>query len=640
MSKRQLSAIMFTDLSGYTAMMQQDETRAKTIRDNHRAILEREINTHNGQILQYYGDGALSIFNSTISAADSAISIQKASVTQNIPLKIGIHAGDVVIEEHGVYGDGVNIASRIESFSVSGSVMISDKVYDDIKNHLQFEPRLMGEFELKNVRKPIEVYALTNEGLKIPDRTELQGKVKERIKSIVVLPMVNSSPDPAHEYFCDGLTEELIAALTQLPGLQVLSRSSSFSLKGSAVDIRQLGSQLKVQAVLEGSIRRSGERIRMVAQLSSTADGYELWTQRYDRIIEDELDLQDELQQLIMTDIVDRGLVANTENGASEKPVKPEAYDLYLKGLYYYNQWTPITAEKAVGAFTEATTLVPEYDEAHAGIALAYTLMATTGYLPPQEGSRRSVQAANQAIAINPNNENAYCALCFNDFFFDWNFDAGKLHSRQALEINPKSAQANVSRSLYSLVIGDIDKALHFLQIARDIDPLSTLINRTLADAYYFNGDYKIAIDIYEGLLDNDPDFKAAIEFKAWSYLMMGEYDTAIDLFESINGDSVHAIKPFVQLGYAFALKGELDLALSYLEDLKKEALDSPNVMHDFNFATLYTGLGDHDKAFEYLNKCIDAKIGPLIFIDTSPIWRPLKGDPRFDKLKERIGLS
>ena len=265
MQKRQLSAIMFTDLQGYTMLMQENETKAKKIRDEHREILKREIELFDGKILQFYGDGALSVFSSTISASQSAISIQRQSTENDIPLRIGIHTGDVVIDEDGVYGDGVNIASRIESFSVPGSVMISDKAYDDLKNQEGFDAEFMGEFELKNVKKPIEVYALNQEGLKIPERTELKGKVRERIKSLAVLPFANQSSDPEVGYFGEGLSEELIHRLSKYKSIQLGSRTSSFALKNKGLTVKEIGNQLDVQSVLEGSVRKSGERLRITA---------------------------------------------------------------------------------------------------------------------------------------------------------------------------------------------------------------------------------------------------------------------------------------------------------------------------------------------------------------------------------------
>ncbi len=638
MAKRQLSAIMFTDLAGYTAMMQEDEYNAKGVRDKHRKILEEEINNHDGQILQFYGDGALSIFNSTLSASESAISIQSASIENKIPLRIGIHSGDVVIEESGAYGDGVNIASRIESFAIPGSIMISDKVFDDLKNHSNFSPELMGEFELKNVKRPVEVYALTNKGLVIPQRTDLKGKVKERIKSIAVLPFANRSTDPENEYFSDGITEEIITALAKLSGLRVISRTSSFSFKGKNVDIREIGKQLEVQSVLDGSVRKSGNRIRISAQLSSTFDGFQVWSESYDRLLEDIFEVQDEISDKIAQQLKEK-LTDPPQSGESTQKIDLDAYKWYLQGLYYYNKWTPSNAKKAIESYQKAIEIEPRYDKAYAGMGVAYSLIATTGFINPKTGFEKTIQLCEKALSINSQNEIAYVGLASTYIFYNWDFDKGLQYATEALKINPKGVEANLAMALYYIAFAEFDIVYKHLDAARNIDPLSTTTNRTLADSYYFTGDYDKALEIYSLLLQRDPDFLAAKEFKGWTLLMMKKYDDAIDIFNSIKGESTHAIKPFVQLGYAYAKKGDLDTAKHYLSELQSLANKNPDTEYDFDFATLYTGLNMNDEALDYLEKCLEKRLGPVVFLNVSPIWEPLKSEKRFKQLLSKVGL-
>lgn len=632
---------MFTDLAGYTAMMQEDEFNAKGLRDQHRRILEQEIKNHDGKILQYYGDGALSIFSSTISATNSALSIQLASIQNKIPLRVGIHSGDVVVEEEGVYGDGVNIASRIESFSIPGSVMVSDKVFDDIKNHQTFQPVLMGEFELKNVKKPVEVYALTNDGLVVPQRTDLKGKVKERIKSIAVLPFVNRSSDPENEYFSDGITEEIITALAKVDGLRVISRTSSFSFKGKNLDARTIGKQLEVQSILDGSVRKSGNRVRIVAQLSSTFDGYQLWTETYDRQLEDIFEVQDEISLKIAQQLKERLSKKSLEEADKAKVIDTEAYNAYLRGLFYYNKWTPGNAKKAVDAFQKAIDLQPNYAQAYAGLALAYSLMSFTGFMDSGEGYRKTEEAAFKTIELDPEIENGYVSLGFVEFFLRWDFKKGQEYLDKALKINPRSPEANQAQSFYHLIMGELEKSLHSILKAREIDPLSLTTNRTLADIYYLQGDYKMAIEVYDWLHEQDPDFKAAIEFKAWAFLMSGEHEKAISMFESfLNEEGAHSMKPFVQLGYAYALTGNRQKAEASLLQLIEESEQNPNEFNDLDFATLHTGLGNYDIAIDYLEKVVDQRIGAVLLLHISPIWKPLRDHKRFQSLLDKIGVK
>ncbi|MEO5906150.1 MAG: adenylate/guanylate cyclase domain-containing protein, partial [Saprospiraceae bacterium] len=284
---RQLAAIMFTDMTGYTALMHEDEQKAKVLRDKQRGTLEKLVPQYRGKILQYFGDGSLSIFNSAIDCVKCAIEVQKVLLEEPlVPHRVGIHSGDICYDGQGVYGDSVNIASRIEAVSLPGAVLISDKVYDEIKNQHEIETKSLGKFNFKNVKRPIEVYAITNEGLVVPSGAQLNIKAGSE-KSIAVLPFVNMSSDPENEYFSDGISEEILNALTRVKGLQVSARTSSFSFKGKNEDLRQVGQKLGVSTVLEGSVRRSGKRIRITAQLINTQDGYHIFSENYDSDLED-----------------------------------------------------------------------------------------------------------------------------------------------------------------------------------------------------------------------------------------------------------------------------------------------------------------------------------------------------------------
>jgi len=265
---RQLAAILFADMTGYTALMQENEHLAKLKIKRLKEVLESSVSGFDGKILQYYGDGSLSIFNSAINAVNSAVSIQQQlQLEPKVDLRIGIHTGDITFEEETIFGDGVNLASRIESLAVPGSIFISEKVFDEIKNQSSIKTREMGYFELKNIKEPIRVFAIANESIVIPSREELKGKTKQPINRLAVLPFVNMSADPENEYFSDGITEELLNTLTKVEGLQVTSRTSAFAFKGKNDDIREIAIKLNVDKILEGSVRKAGNRVRITALL-------------------------------------------------------------------------------------------------------------------------------------------------------------------------------------------------------------------------------------------------------------------------------------------------------------------------------------------------------------------------------------
>ncbi|MCZ6775814.1 MAG: adenylate/guanylate cyclase domain-containing protein, partial [Ignavibacteria bacterium] len=443
--QRKLAAIMFTDMVGYTALMQEDELKATAQRDKCREILRRLVGHHGGQILQFYGDGALSTFTSAIEATRCAIKIQQAlKEDPMIPVRIGIHVGDVVFEEEGIVGDGVNVASRVESLAPPGGICVSERVFDDIKNQPGMEAKSLGRVELKNVRRPIEIFALTFQGLAVPEAvlgTEkgdvrvqqegASGKRKEGVSlaglarrnrafvyggaavlvglsivgglylwqryeqvatpaSVAVLPFVNMSADPENEYFSDGMTEELINVLSKVEGLRVASRTSAFAFKGKQEDIREIGDKLNVTTILEGSVRKAGSKLRITAQLINIADGYHLWSQTYERDMEDVFAIQDEISRTIV------GKLKVKLVGGRDRPLVKrytdnlEAYNLYLKGRFYWNKWTEEGGKKAIEFFQRAIEKDPEYASAYAGLADSYTVLGSYSFMPPKEAYPRA----------------------------------------------------------------------------------------------------------------------------------------------------------------------------------------------------------------------------------------------------------
>jgi TolB-like protein/class 3 adenylate cyclase len=368
---RKLAAIMFTDMVGYTRLMQRDEKHAKKLRDRHREIQRREIKNFDGEILQYYGDGTLCIFNSSISAVSCAWELQKEfNKEPKIPLRIGIHTGDIVHDEEGIYGDSVNIAARIESMAIPGSVLFSIKVMDDLKNHPEFSMISLGDFNLKNVDRPIEIMALSNPGLNVPQPDMMQGKGERVKKSLAVLPFVNMSNDPENEYFSDGITEEILNVLAKIEEIRVTARMSSFAFKGKSIDIREVAKELNVNHILEGSVRKAGNRVRITAQLISARDGYHIWSENFDRELEDIFSLQDEIAQNITSRLAEK-LIVKVKKPATQIK-NTDAYQSYLKGNYHWKTWTPESVRKAIHFYDHSIELDPGFSLPYTGLAGAY----------------------------------------------------------------------------------------------------------------------------------------------------------------------------------------------------------------------------------------------------------------------------
>jgi TolB-like protein len=400
---RQLAAVMFTDMTGYTALMQEDEQKAKILSVRQRQTLEKFIPGYSGQIIQYFGDGTLSIFGSATDAVRSAIEIQRELQKEpKVLLRIGLHSGDIVYDSHGLYGDCVNLASRIENLSVPGSVLISDKVFDEVKNQKDIKTILLGKFNLKNVKRQVEVYAIANEGLVIPSQAQIGVKAGAE-KSIAVLPFVNMSADPENEYFSDGISEEILNALTRVEGLQVTARSSAFSFKGKNEDIRQIGTKLGVSTILSGSVRKAGKRMRITAQLINTADGYHVWSEVYDSDLEDIFGVQDEISLKIVTKLKENFATGNKK----ETIIKPlteniDAYNLYLKGRYHWNRSNPEDISKAIKIFEEVILLDPGFALPYCALSFCYSFLGSAGLLPPAEAFPKAKDYTLKAIELDP----------------------------------------------------------------------------------------------------------------------------------------------------------------------------------------------------------------------------------------------
>ncbi len=296
---RQLAAIMFTDIVSYTALMGKDEQLAFQFLVKNRDLHKPIIDAFNGRWIKELGDGVMASFNIVSDAVNAAIKIQEGcNLSRDYQLRIGIHLGEVVFENDDIFGDAVNIAARIQSAAKPGCIYVSESVHHNITNKKDIKSRFVKEETLKNVKEPVKIYEVMNivDAMKI---TESQNKDTAQ-RSIAVLPFANMSSDPEQEFFSDGISEEIINMLAQVPNLKVAGRTSAFSFKGKNLDLRFIGTQLNVNHILEGSVRKSGNKLRITAQLIKVADGYHLWSEKYDRELEDIFDIQDEIALTIL----------------------------------------------------------------------------------------------------------------------------------------------------------------------------------------------------------------------------------------------------------------------------------------------------------------------------------------------------
>ncbi|HSW56143.1 MAG TPA: tetratricopeptide repeat protein [Ignavibacteriaceae bacterium] len=635
---RMLAAIMFTDMVGYTALMQENERQAKILRDKHRAVLERLIFDHRGQILQYYGDGTLSIFGSAIEAAICGAKIQQELQTEpQVPLRIGIHAGDVVYDDEGVYGDGVNIASRIENMAIPGSVLVSDKINDELKNQTEVSSVFLGRYELKNVKYPVKLYAIKSDGIILPTPDQLVGKSAVSDHSIAVLPFVNLSAEKDNEYFSDGITEELLNALAKVDGLLVTSRTSSFAFKGKNTDIREIGKLLGVKTVLEGSVRKYGNRVRVTAQLINSENGYHKWSETYDRDLEDIFAVQDELANSIVDQLKKTINIHKPAKHLVKVPTENiDAYNLYLKGLYNWNKWSPDFILKAIKYFEDALAIAPDFSLAYSRLSACYIFLGAAGFMSTEEAYSKAKEYANKSFEIDSSHIDAQITTGMIKYFNDWDWVGAEKCFLKALEINPNSAETHQYYALLLTTLGYHKKALKQCEFAYQIDPLSAPISYSLSYVYYNNNQPENAIAQQKKTIELDPDFGDAWNSMAWMYLRSNQYDKAIEIFNKILNEPTNIMKATSGLSYAYAKLGQTGRAIEFIE--KAKTTESEHLTIDLELAIVYTGLGELDKAIDSLHKAVDRRVGGLNFIN-GKFWKELHDYPRFKEILQRMNL-
>lgn len=631
---RQLAAIMFADMAGYTALMQEDEQLAKRKRLRLKQVLDTSVSGHNGKILQNYGDGSLSIFGSAIDGVNCAVDIQKQLTKEpKVELRIGIHTGDISIEEDAVYGDGVNLASRVESLAVPGSIFISEKVYDEIKNQQQVRTKEIGYFELKNIKQPVRVFAIANPGLVVPSRDELKGKIKPPANRLAVLPFVNMSADPENEYFSDGITEELLNALTKVDGLQVTSRTSAFAFKGKHDDIRDIAIKLNVDKILEGSVRKAGSRVRITAQLINAADGYHVWSENYDRDLTDIFQVQDEISSIIANKLREN----LSEAGRKEHLVKAAvrnvaAYTLYLKALHFWNKITPADTHKAIAFLEEAIQLESNYAQAYAMIAAAYAYLGATGQVKPEKAFAIVKEYADKALNIDNTIAEGYIAKASTYLFYEPKPEIAYKALQRAIELNPAVTVAYQLMGFYYVLVGKKQEAVNILEKALEIDPLSPVINHHLAEAYVVAERYDDAYRISDKLLEMNPQMRIAIETKGWCMGMKGDWEKARELFTEVHRLTNHPLKGLSPLGFAYAKLGERDKALEIIAKMELRQQQEPDSVIDGDLLGVWWALGDRDKVYYYLKQCIEKRMGIHFFLQY-PVMKGIDDDPRVAEL-------
>ncbi|HCD53762.1 MAG TPA: guanylate cyclase [Balneolaceae bacterium] len=636
---RLLAAVMFADIVGYTRFMQEDEGKAKSLRDHQRKVLENYILEHNGRIMQYYGDGTLSMFGSAIEAVNAAKKIQQVLGQEEpkVPLRIGIHLGDVVYDDEGIYGDAVNIAARIQGLGIPGSVLMSEKIFDEIKNHPGLRVEAFGKHELKNVFQPIGIFALAHKGLEVPSQSYIENLTGTFENSVAVLPFMNMSSDPENEYFSDGITEEIINALVKHKGMSVASRTSVFAYKDQSKDIRKIGEELNVATVLEGSVRKFGNRVRVTAQLINTSDGFHKWSENFDRELKDIFEVQDEIARKISDELKNSFNLSSSKKVYEASTDNVVAYNHYLKGRFYWNKRTPDAVFKAIEYYELAISECDTYTKAYSALANCYSFLAAIGFVTGNEALKKAEAYATKALELDNNSSESYAALGIVNLLFKWDFPEAEACFRKAITLDPDNIDARMGLGYHAMIVGNNEKMVRYFKEAVSLDPLSLPAKQELAKAYNIMGNDKKALAIYNEIFDLDKLYIPAYAGLTAVYINMKDYERAEETIRkaiTISGKDMDSIP---LLGYIEALKGNKEKAYRILERMKQVEQENHNLNLVIGQALIYAALGDKERTLQSIEQAVDERFGAVLFLHTIPTFDPLKNDPDYVRIFQRL---
>lgn len=522
--QRRLAAIVSADVVGYSRLMQADEagTHAR-LKVHYKELVAPKIEDYGGRVVKLMGDGLLAEFPSVVSATEWAVEMQMAVTAsdQDVPAelcieyRIGVNLGDVIVDDDDLYGDGVNIAARLQEIAVRGGVCLSDDAYRQVRGKVKQAFTDRGEVSLKNISAPVRVWQWSPNCMSAdidPTRLASVSPALPEKPAVAVLPFANMSSDAEQEYFSDGLTEDIITALTRWRSFPVIARNSSFAYKNKAVDIKQAGRELGARYLLEGSVRKGGARVRVTAQLIDGADGHHLWAESYDRDLNDIFEVQDDIVQCIAALVAPEMARAELKRSIGKHPQDLDAWDLVLRGMASIHKRTAEDNAKAREAFSRAIAIRPDYADAHAGLAMSYNQDILVEAIEDRtKTAALAIEAARKAVGCDEASAWAHHEL---STAYQWlnRLDDALYEARIAVHLNPNDAYALHALGNKSDLAGDPD-GIAFMEKAQRLNPEDARLPTHLAflaRAYVNAGDHDAAVERARQAVGRRPDYAPA----------------------------------------------------------------------------------------------------------------------------------
>ncbi len=638
-SRRRLAAIMFTDMVGYSALAQADEATALAVLDRHNRLLRPVFAKFRGREVKTVGDAFLVEFESALEAVRCAIEVQRSVEEYNgtapkdrkIRIRIGIHVGDVVQTQDDVLGDAVNIASRIQPLADPGGICLTQQAYDQVENKISAPIARMPAVALKHIRLPMNIYKIGAPGSARP--VPPAGPKIEGGRHLAVLPLANISPDPGDGYFADGLTEELISVLSQVRDLSVIARTSVSPYKSTPKSVAEVGAELGVDTVLEGSVRKAGNRIRITLQLIDVATQRHIWASSYNREVDDVFAVQTDIAQRT-AEALRLELLRTERVEASQQPTaNREAYEAYLRGLVAAAENTKSSIEEAIRHFDRATSLDPGFAEAFAAWANTYVMIAGDS-VPMRSVMPRARELADRALALDPESSDAHSTLANLAFQFDHDWPRAEAEFEKAIALNPSNLSALREYGLMLLSVERFDEAKEVTRRAIRLDPAGRH-RGTLAWAELDSGNFEAALEYAHSLLEKDPASVGNHVYLGITYLQAGRRADAVREADTPLGDAGGDV-PFDH-ALLNALLGRTEEAREMVARVERG--EEKTYVSGTHLAMLYAAMGDRERALDLLEK--DYREGELVlwlwyrgvFFDS------IRDDPRFVALLRQYGL-
>jgi len=649
--QRKFAAIMLTDIVGYTAMTQKNESLSLQLLQAHNELLRPAFARHFGREVKTIGDAFLVEFASARNAFNCALDIQELlhSYNKNIPSKdmqilvrVGLNYGDVVHQENDVFGDAVNICSRIQPLAPPGGICLSEEVYRSVKDSSPYQFQILPTPELKNVARRVEVYQVSLPWSVEAPQARQKGKSSSGSKNTIkqrlaVLPLTSIGAEASDEYFADGVTEELITVLSNIKDLRVIARSSVMRYKG-AHNIPDVGRELNVGSILDGSIRKGGNKVRISIHVVDVETQEQVWAKNYDYDLSDVFFVQTDIAKQVSKALKVR--LRSTERARIERKETQDvdAYTLYLNGRFLLHKRTKQAMQEAVKYFENAVEKDRNFARAYSGLADSYLLLGSYGYMEPKEAYSRAKEYVSKALDLDQNLAESHSSLGFLLEAYYYDFAGARSEFEHAIELNPSSSQAHHWYAINLAISKDLSRAIGELEKAKAMDPLSPQIGGILGGFYTYIGRDEDALRSWDEVLRFNPDNVPV-------YLNRGVFYAKRSMKELALADMNKGLRLAWEpadlkclLGFVYAVVGEREEAMKVLQDVQARA--SREFISPFYMAMLYLGLEDVDSCLSSIEKSIEDRSAEIESLVNDSMFEKLRSDPRLESMLNKIGVS